>query len=140
MRIFSDDIEALLTQLDSKGGGLRKRSDIGMLFELAASIFDSEGINAIIFNGKVIWNTYSILKRTSQDDDTFMPLEKEFMDAVHTLRNQLFDYSEHLTEADKTRIDETYLGMTQGTIRNIVDLAHDLAEIKNLQNDAKYSQ
>jgi hypothetical protein len=37
------------------------------------------------------------------------------------------------------RFEETYLGMNQGTIRNIVDLAHDFAEIKHLQQDARHS-
>ena len=139
MQKFSDDIEALLSQLDGRGGGLRKRSDVGLLFELAASNNDFDGINAMIFNGKIIWNTYGVLRKASQEDENYSNLEKEFMLAINELRTFLFDYGEQCDEQHKKRIEETYLGMSQGTIRNIVDLAHDLAEVKNLQNDNNYS-
>jgi hypothetical protein len=31
------------------------------------------------------------------------------------------------------RFDEVYFGMTQGVLRNLVDLSHDLSKIKDLQ-------
>ena len=31
------------------------------------------------------------------------------------------------------RFDDIYFGMSQGVMRNLVDLSHDLAKIKDLQ-------
>lgn len=52
------------------------------------------------------------------------------MESVHTLRNSICQQSIGYTKEEQSRIEEIYLTMSQGTLRNIVDLAHDLSEIK----------
>ena len=139
MHTFSSDIEALLTHLDQRGGGLRKRSDIGLLFEHAAEAGEAEIINRLVFNGKIIWSTYGLLKKSTEQTDGYANLEREFMQAVNDVRILIHDFTSTWQEEHRLRFEETYLGMNQGTIRNIVDLAHDFAEIKHLQQDARHS-
>ncbi|MFM8280056.1 MAG: hypothetical protein ACKN9Y_00470, partial [Bacteroidota bacterium] len=139
MHTFSSDIEALLTHLDERGGGLRKRSDIGLLFEHAAEAGEAEIINRLVFNGKIIWSTYGLLKKSTEQTDGYANLEREFMQAVNDVRILIHDFTSTWQEEHRLRFEETYLGMNQGTIRNIVDLAHDFAEIKHLQQDARHS-
>ncbi|MFN5006526.1 MAG: hypothetical protein ACK5GO_03420 [Ignavibacteria bacterium] len=139
MHTFSSDIEALLTHLDQRGGGLRKRSDIGLLFEHAAEQGAADLINSLVFHGKVIWSTYGLLKKHSEQTDGYANLEREFMQAINDVRILIHDHTASWQEDHRMRFEETYLGMNQGTIRNIVDLAHDFAEIKHLQQDARHS-
>ena len=139
MHTFSSDIESLLSHLDSRGGGLRKRSDIGFVFEYAAQTGNAEFINRLVFTGKVIWNTYGVLRKTSEQQDGYANLEREFMQAVNELRLMIHEFTMDWQEESRQRFEETYLGMNQGTIRNIVDLSHDFAEIKHLQQDARHS-
>jgi hypothetical protein len=139
MHTFSTDIEALLSHLDQRGGGLRKRSDIGLLFEHAAEAGEADIINRLVFNGKIIWSTYGLLKKTTEQTDGYANLEREFMQAVNDVRILIHEFTASWNEEHRLRFEETYLGMNQGTIRNIVDLAHDFAEIKHLQQDARHS-
>ncbi|MFM7156238.1 MAG: hypothetical protein ACKO0Y_00325, partial [Bacteroidota bacterium] len=121
MHTFSSDIEALLTHLDERGGGLRKRSDIGLLFEHAAEAGEAEIINRLVFNGKIIWSTYGLLKKSTEQTDGYANLEREFMQAVNDVRILIHDFTSTWQEEHRLRFEETYLGMNQGTIRNIVD-------------------
>ncbi len=139
MHTFSTDIEAFLSHLDQRGGGLRKRSDIGLLFEHAAEAGEADIINRLVFNGKIIWSTYGLLRKTTEQTDGYANLEREFMQAVNDVRILIHEFTASWNEEHRLRFEETYLGMNQGTIRNIVDLAHDFAEIKHLQQDARHS-
>ena len=140
MKQLSPDIEVFLSHVESAGLGLRKRTDIGLIFEYAALHNNSDQINDLIFTGKIVWNTYSALKKRNQSDEGYDLLEKQFMESVHTLRNGICQQSIGYTKEEQSRIEEIYLTMSQGTLRNIVDLAHDLSEIKNLQNSAKHKK
>jgi hypothetical protein len=139
MHSFSPDIEALLTHLDQRGGGLRKKSDIGYIFEYAAEKSNAEMINRLIFSGKIIWSTYGVLRKNTEQTEGYGNLEREFMQAVNDVRILIHEFTSEWQAEHRNRFEETYLGMNQGTIRNIVDLAHDLAEIKHLQQDARHS-
>ncbi len=139
MHIFSPDVEALLSHLDQRGGGLRKKSDIGLIFEHAAEKANADLINRLIFSGKIIWSTYGVLRKTTEQTDGYGNLEREFMQAVNDVRIIIHEFTSEWKIEHKNRFEETYLGMNQGTIRNIVDLAHDLAEIKHLQQDTRHS-
>ncbi len=136
---FSDDIEAALDVIGAAGGALRKRGDMGVILECGAESGDAETVNSIIFHGKNAWSTYSLLKKMRQNDDGFPGVEREFMKSINELRTLLADITAAASPEAQTRFDETYLGMSQGTIRNLVDLAHDLAALKNLQNANKHA-
>ena len=131
MKQLSPDIEVFLSHIESAGISLRKKTDIGLIFDYAALHNNFDQINDLIFTGKIVWNTY---------DEGYDLLEKQFMESVHTLRNSICQQSIGYTKEEQSRIEEIYLTMSQGTLRNIVDLAHDLSEIKNLQNSAKHKK
>ena len=140
MKQLSPDIEVFLSHIESAGISLRKKTDIGLIFDYAALHNNFDQINDLIFTGKIVWNTYSALKKRNQTDEGYDLLEKQFMESVHTLRNSICKQSIGYTKEEQSRIEEIYLTMSQGTLRNIVDLAHDLSEIKNLQNSAKHKK
>jgi hypothetical protein len=135
---FSDDIETALDVIESSGGALRKRGDMGVILECGAESGDADIINSIVFHGKNAWSMYSLLKKMRQSDDGFPGIEREFMQNINELRTLLAAITTTAPPEAQTRFDEVYLGMSQGTIRNLVDLAHDLAALKNLQNANKH--
>lgn len=137
---FSEDIEAALDVIEASGAALRKRGDMGVILECGAESGDAETVNNIVFHGKNVWSTYSLLKKMRQNDDGFQGVEREFMKSINELRTLLADLTIAASPESQSRFDEVYLGMSQGTIRNLVDLAHDLAALKNLQNLNKHKE
>ena len=82
-----------------------------------------------------MWQIYSELRRLRQGDAGFRHLEDEFMLNVNKLR---FEMAELLSTADEvtfSRFDTVYFGTTQGVVRNVVDVAHDLSKIRELQGN-----
>ncbi|MBS1538139.1 MAG: hypothetical protein JST20_10380 [Bacteroidetes bacterium] len=136
--VLSDDTQAILDYLESTDVKLRKSNDFGALLEIGAQLGAADETNALILTGKNIWSVYGILKKTSSTDEGFQNLEAQFMTEINTFRTAIVSFLATVSEEIYTRFEETYLGMNQGTIRNIVDLAHDLAALKDLQNQAKY--
>ncbi|MBI3259799.1 MAG: hypothetical protein HYZ54_10045, partial [Ignavibacteriae bacterium] len=124
--------------LESTDAKLLKSNDFGALLEIGAQTCAADEMNSIILTGKNIWSVYGILKKTNSTDENYQLLETEFMTEINTLRTAIVDFLKSVSDEIYKRFEDTYLGMNQGTIRNIVDLAHDLAVLKNLQNQAKY--
>lgn len=137
---FSDDVEAALGYIEASGAALRKRKDVGTILECGAGTGDHQTINAIIFHGKNAWSVYSILRKMRQNESGFLNMEHEFMSSINALRTLLADLSAIAASPEtKTRFNDVYFGNTQGTLRNLVDLAHDLAVLKNMQNTSKHT-
>jgi len=133
---LSEDTLAVLEFLDSTvEGGLRKRNDIGTILELGASHGEADLFNAISRTGTGMFKVYSTLRKLQQGAEGFEQLEREFALQMNLLREQLATLVQHADDETALRFDDIYFGMTQGVIRNLVDLAHDLAKIKGLQND-----
>ena len=66
MKQLSPDIEVFLSHIESAGISLRKKTDIGLIFDYAALHNNFDQINDLIFTGKIVWNTYSALKKRNQ--------------------------------------------------------------------------
>ncbi len=136
---LSSDTENVLNYLDhTSGQGLRKRNDMGVLLELAADMGASEEMNELIFHGRHLHNLYTTLRKTSPGGEGYATLEREFTSAVETVRDLL---AKVLVEADQeqvARFETQYYQTTQGSLRNLIDLAHDLGVLKTVQNDRKY--
>ncbi len=136
---LSPDTENVLNYLDQvSGGGLRKRNDVGTLLELAAARGAHKEMNDLIFHGRHLFNLYTTLRKSSAGAEGYRVLEREFTTAIETVRSLL---AQLLIEADEeqiTRFNETYYSMTQGGVRNVLDLAHDLGVFKAVQNERKY--
>jgi len=137
---LSSDTEAALEFLTTQQGELRKRNDMGVILEIAATNALIDDINNMVLVGKNVYSCYGILRKMSANDEGYKRLEHEFMTNVHVLRGHIGTVSELLPELERNRFETVYLGMTQGTVRNIVDLAHDLSALKNLQNNSKYGE
>jgi len=136
--ILQPDTLAVLSHLESiTEGALRKQNDLGVILELAAMRADSNAFNEITHTGMGLWKVYRTLRSKRSGDDGFATLEREFGALVNDLRTHLASLVEHADDDVLKRFDETYFGMTQGVVRNLVDLAHDLARIKDLQNASR---
>lgn len=136
---LSADTTAFLEYLDSfSKDNLRKRSDVGTIFECGASYDSGELVNKIIVNGTFVWNVFSKLRTMNSDQEGYQHLEQEFAKSINDIRTDLADLLTPVDDSTYQRFEEIYFGMTQGVIRNIVDLAHDLSVVKKVQNDQKY--
>lgn len=136
---LSQDTEYVLAYLDQKSGqGLRKRNDVGALLELGAESDAPEAINDLAFNGSFLFKVYQTLKKSAPGSEGYATLEREFTTAVEIVREQI---AKLLVEADQEQVERfngQYYQMSQGSLRNLVDLAHDLGVLKSVQNEQKY--
>jgi hypothetical protein len=135
---LSEDTQAILDYLTATEVQLRKPNDIGALLEIGAETGAAEDMNDMILAGKNIWSVYGIIKKMKMGDEGFQNMEEQFMVEMNTLRTILVRFLGEVPDITYRRFENTYLGMSQGTIRNLVDLSHDLAALKNLQNRVKY--
>ena len=134
---LSDDTQAVIEFLEASiEGGLRKRNDVATILELGASLGDADLFNQISRTGTATWKVYSTLRRVQPGDEGYRQLEEEFALQMNALREHLATLVNNADDETLRRFDDVYFVMTQGVIRNIVDLSHDLAKIKALQRDA----
>ena len=134
---LSPDTESVINALnDALEGGLRKRNDVASILEMGASFDEHELFNKITQTGTALWKVYKTLRRQKVGADGYQLLEKEFGNQLNALREQLASMVDHADDDTVRRFDEIYFGMSQGVIRNLTDLAHDLAHIKDLQRGA----
>lgn len=131
---LSEDTQAVLDFLqDAIEGGLRKRNDVGTLLELGATHGDAELFNALTHTGTALWKVYGTLRRVTPGAEGYRTLEQEFGNLLNTLREHMASMVQHADDETLKRFDDIYFGMSQGVIRNLVDIGHDLARIKDLQ-------
>ena len=131
---LSQDTESVLSVLDEAvEGGLRKRNDVGTLLELAASANEADAFNKLTQVGTGLWKVYGVLRRIEPGSEGYPQMEKEFGNLLNELRELMATITDPADDETLKRFDEIYFGMTQGVVRNLVDLGHDLARIKDLQ-------
>lgn len=134
---FSRDTDMILTYLDNyTPHGLRKRNDLGMLLEIGAQTGLAKEFNDLVFTGKIVWNLYTTLRRSGGGKDA-AALQQEFATNINTLRERLLPFAAHTPEDARERFEKIYLGTNDGTLRNLVDLAFDLAQLKDVQSEQK---
>lgn len=118
--------------------GLRKRNDLGLLFELTALRNAHEEMNDLLFHGAHLFNIYHTLRHAASGSEGLKNLEQEFTEGTERFRDMI---AKALVEAEAVHIERfetTYYAMTQGSLRNLIDLAHDLRVAKQVQNDSKF--
>jgi hypothetical protein len=134
--VFSEDIENVLVYLESVASkGLRKRNDLGRLLELAADRGADQEMNELTFHGRHLSNLYNTLRRGQAGTEGYDVLEREFRAATERLRDLIAAMMTDADEATVERFNTQYYAMTQGSLRNLVDLACDLGVLKGVQND-----
>jgi len=136
---LSSDTRNVLDYLESASEqGLRKRNDLGVLFELAAERGAHDEMNDLLFHGTHMFNLFHTLRRASNTGEGYDTLEREFSESVERLRDLVAGALVDANADHVERFEVTYYAMTQGSLRNLIDLAHDLSLAKRVQNDEKH--
>ena len=138
---ISNDTEEILKFLDySSDNNLRKRNDISVILELGATFGEGELVTDIILSGASLWNINKALSKKNSATEGIEHLKSESLNTINTLTEQLTRLIGYESEEIYKRFEETYFRITQGTFRNLVDLAHDLFELKKVINQMKHSK
>lgn len=136
---ISGDTENVLAFLDSySNGNLRKRDDLGTILELAARSGAHEAMNDALFTGRQLFSLYTTLRHESPGSEGFRKLEEEFRRTVEALRAAVARLLDDADAEEVERFERLYYAATQGSLRNLLDLAHDLGLLKSVQNERKY--
>jgi hypothetical protein len=136
---LSNDTLALLDLLDEHSkNNLRKRGDVGVIFELAASFNLVESINKIVFTGTALWNLYNVVKKSTADSEGIHLVQKEMENHIDAFREELHTILSYTGENQTIkRFHDIYFQMTKGCVLNMLDLAHDFSVFKHLQTKSK---
>jgi hypothetical protein len=135
---LADDTRNVLDHLEAfSEQGLRKRNDLGVLFELAARRSAAGLMNDLLFHGTQLYNLFHTLRKAEAGSDGFATLESEFVAATESVRDLIAKTMVGAEEEQIVRFEQTYYEMTQGSLRNLIDLSHDLRVAKQVQNDSK---
>ncbi len=135
---LSDDTLQVLSFLDyTSGNNLRKRNDLGTILEIGALTGNYALIDRIIFNGKYLWSLHLLLKRDNADEAVFEKLLAETETTVSELIKLLKELIASEKDFDEKRFDSIYFAGDNGAFRNLIDLAHDLSQLKEVQNTLK---
>lgn len=131
---ISQDTQNFINAVDEfTQGKLRKKNDVSVCFEVGATFGGEQELASLIFNGKVLWNLSQKIKTSPKDAEGIENVQREFEKALETQRNNLLSVQSQLDEKDSKRFQEIYLDMTRGAVLNIIDISHDFAIIKDLQ-------
>lgn len=138
---LSDDTLKVLDFLDNYSeGGIRKRNDIALLLEIAASLNLYELFNNIVFTGKSVWNLSKKMKKIDPNQEGADLVRNEFARQLDEFKKLLTNL---LIQSDdqelQERFDTIYFVITQGAVKNLTDLSHDLAILKEIQTHSKKS-
>jgi len=136
---ISRDTESVVNFLDEiSEGSLRKKNDLGILLEAGATFSLEENISSMIFEGSSLWNLYGTLKRASIGTENQENLNLTFRTTAMKFINLLVDIVGYIEDVSvKKRFEEIYFQSTDGTLKNMIDLAHDFSILKDIQNNLK---
>jgi hypothetical protein len=134
---ISADTEKALEFLDYiSGNNLRKRNDLGVILEIGASFGEDELVNDIIFYGSASWNISLTMKKEAGTANETR-LRNQYRELLAELEGYLIELLKFGEEADVKRFNDIYLANTAGSEKNLLDLSHDLAQLKSLQKQLK---
>lgn len=136
---ISPDTNQVLEFLDYfSGNTLRKRSDLAVLLELSATYNLTDQINNLIFEGTFFRNINQTIKKAATDNAATEKMEKEIKISFEKMKTLIFSIIENLDDSVLIkRFQDLYFSNTQGSFRNMYDLASDLALLKEIQNTLK---
>jgi len=135
---LSPDTEAVVEYLQVYSGNtLRKANDVGLILEVAAQRNVPDLANDIILTGSTLWRVYRLWKRLSPSAEGYQGVVDTFSESITTMRQLLSRLLEEASEEVQQRFQETYLRLAEGAVRNLVDLAHDLSWLRQLQNEMR---
>lgn len=131
---ISEDTQSVINYIDEyTGGNLRKKNDLSAILELCANNNNAEILNRLIFTGKSLWNIYSKMRKVGTNTDGIELLQKEIERCCGVITEYLIQIVQDADADLQKRFDEVYFPRTRGSVRNLIDLAYDLAKFKDLQ-------
>ncbi len=133
MQISEDTIAVIEYLNEFSEGTLRKKNDLEAIFEICASHNGADTLNRLVFTGKSIWNISNKLRKINPNIDGIELLHKEMERACNELISYLKEVTEFGDDDLIQRFNDVYFQLTRGAIKNIIDLSHDLAKFKELQ-------
>lgn len=138
MQISEDTQKVMNFLIEYSNGTLRKSDDVAVLLETSATYDLAEEINDLSFHCKSLWNMHKTLKRNEANVDSNINIRSEIEKTHQIILNLLYTIISLTDEEDKSRFEKKYFQQTTGCFLNIIDLAHDLAILKNLQIDVQH--
>ena len=137
MELSKDTLEVLEFLDYTTGGNLRKRNDLGAILEIGAMKGDYQIVEKIIFTGKYLWNLHSSLIKAGEASEGTENMKREAVDSTENLKVYLSELISDVNGFDSKRFDDVYFPNEQGAFRNLIDLAHDLSRLKDVQIQLK---
>ena len=136
---LSKDTRSFIDFLEEQyDGSLRKKDDVGVLFEIAASYEGHEELQNLIFKSKVIWNLFNTIQRNDPSTEGIEKVQTEFENSIEYFKSVLSEFNEPLRQNDLVeQFTNDYHQLSKTSVLNIVALAHDLSIIKDLQSQKK---
>ncbi|HRS01010.1 MAG TPA: hypothetical protein P5545_00490 [Bacteroidota bacterium] len=133
---ISEDTQKIIDFLQFVSeNNLRKSNDLAIILEIGATYDQFEIIKSLIFMGKSFWNLSKILSRSS-DSFQLDNLKREFevsLVEIKILLSQLLDFAE---DSEYKKFNVAYFKNDIGATRNLIDLAHDLSILKDIQKNS----
>ncbi|RLD46378.1 MAG: hypothetical protein DRI94_14850 [Bacteroidetes bacterium] len=135
---ISKDTEEILQFLDyTTNDNLRKRNDLGIILELSATYGEVDVLNDIIFSATSLWKIHKTIQRAGEVNEGIEKLKTESVNQADFLKSKLNTLIGDENPDISERFDEVYFQKTAGAFYNLIDIAHDLAELKKIQLDKK---
>ena len=136
--IISKDTERVLEVLDTfSNNSLRKRNDLALILEAGATFGEADSVNMLIFAGSSARNLSKTIKRNPDNTEGSPFLIRELMKSIAEIRAALIKISEYFEDEVLDRFQRVYIKENSGSDKNIIDLAHDLSFLKDLQGQIK---
>ncbi len=113
---------------------IRKPADIEILLEASAASMNSQLMNELIFAGKSVRNLHLKIKKSQSSESI---IEYEFYKNIDRMKSMINSIIPSDDSEVIKRFETTYLNDSRGAILNLIDLAHDLTILKNIQSDSR---
>jgi len=135
---ISKDTEEILQFLDyTTNENLRKREDLGTILELSATYGEVDALNDIIFSASSLWKIHKTIQRAGEVNEGIEKLKTESVNQADFLKSKLNTLIGEENPDISERFEEVYFQNTAGAFYNLIDIAHDLAELKKIQINKK---
>lgn|GEM_PF-842888 len=130
---LSDDTSEIMNFLDmATNSSLRKRNDIGTILELSATYNEIDNFWDLLFHCTSFWNIHLTLKRNIDKSDDISKLKIELSKEAEEIRRILTKIIGYESKQINERFQKTYIIESSGTFANLLDLSHDMAQVRKL--------
>jgi hypothetical protein len=128
----------LLEQIESAAGGkLTRRDDLALLLALGDRENGRQILEDLSFHAKAAHRVHGIMQRIGKDGEGYGKLEEEFALRLDRTTHLLSDLLRGAPADVAGRMTTDYLGMTHGSLQNLLALMYDLSWYKNWMIDRR---